>query len=124
GSTLAELAIRRESERPLSPGSYDPSVPEELSAAVLRALESDVADRYASAREFALGLRGGLAGEATAATRALGAPPTDATRVLADEPARPVTPQAPPRRPAPRPVVTPTAPPRGRSTMSRLARAL
>ena len=31
GSTLAELAIRRENERPLPPTSYDPDVPETLS---------------------------------------------------------------------------------------------
>jgi eukaryotic-like serine/threonine-protein kinase len=127
GSTLAELAIRRESERPLSPGSYDSSIPDELSSAVLRALESDVADRYASAREFSLGLRAGLAGEApeaTAATRALAGPPTDATRVLADEPARPVTPR-PPRRPPPPPVAMPAEPqPPRRSAMGRLGRAL
>jgi serine/threonine-protein kinase len=125
GSTLAELAIRRESERPLSPGSYDSSIPDELSNAVLRALESDVADRYASAREFSLGLRAGLAGEApTAATRALAGPPTDATRVLGDEPARPVTPR-PPRRPPPPPVAMPAEPqPPRRSALGRLGRAL
>ena len=42
GSTLAELAIRRENERPLAPTSYDASVPEALSTAVLTALESDL----------------------------------------------------------------------------------
>src|SRR3954469_23655872 len=41
GSTLAELAIRRENESPLPPTSYDPDVPETLSTAVLRALEGD-----------------------------------------------------------------------------------
>ena len=41
GSTLAELAIRRENERPLPPSSYDPAVPETLSTAVLRSLEGD-----------------------------------------------------------------------------------
>jgi serine/threonine protein kinase len=38
GSTLAELAIRRENESPLPPTSYDPDVPETLSRAVLRSL--------------------------------------------------------------------------------------
>ena len=42
GSSLAELAIRRESESPLPPTSYDSSVPETLSTAVLRALEGEV----------------------------------------------------------------------------------
>ena len=39
GTTLAELAIRRENERPLPPSSYDPEVPDTLSTAVLRSLE-------------------------------------------------------------------------------------
>ena len=43
GTTLAELAIRRENERPLAPSSYDPEVPETLSTAVLRSLEGDPA---------------------------------------------------------------------------------
>src|SRR6476661_7669105 len=62
GSTLAELAIRRESERPLSPSSYDPDVPDTLSKAVLRALEGDVDHRYSSARELSKALRDGIAG--------------------------------------------------------------
>ena len=62
GSTLAELAIRRENEQPLSPSSYDPNVPEELSTAVLRALEGDSANRYTTARDFSSAMRSGLAG--------------------------------------------------------------
>ncbi len=62
GSSLAELAIRRESESPLPPSSYDSSVPETLSTAVLRALEGDVADRYSSAKELSAALRAGIAG--------------------------------------------------------------
>src|SRR5881392_1486155 len=50
GSTLAELAIRRENERPLAPSSYDSAVPETLSTAVLRALEGDPERRYTTAR--------------------------------------------------------------------------
>ena len=57
GSSLAELAIRRENERPLPPTSYDPDVPETLSRAVLRSLEGDVAARYSSARELSRALR-------------------------------------------------------------------
>ena len=57
GSTLAELAIRRENERPLSPSSYDPGIPEELSTAVLRALEGDAANRYTTARDFSAAMR-------------------------------------------------------------------
>jgi serine/threonine-protein kinase len=111
GSTLAELAIRRESESPLPPTSYDPTVPETLSTAVLRALEGDVANRYASAKELSAALRAGIAGreppEATdmLPTRAMaGVPPTAATRAMSDSPdiATPVAPQpvyVPPPRP-------------------------
>ena len=62
GSTLAELSIRRENERPLSPSSYDPGIPEELSTAVLRALEGIAANRYTTARDFSAAMRSGLAG--------------------------------------------------------------
>jgi eukaryotic-like serine/threonine-protein kinase len=119
GSSLAELAIRRESERPLSPTSYNSEVPETLAAAVLGALQGDPAARYGSARELAGGLRAGLAGrdpgidsEAPTAYS-----PTDATRTLPrtdEEPVTPVVPAPaqrtpPPRRgaPPPRPVIQP-----------------
>jgi eukaryotic-like serine/threonine-protein kinase len=62
GSSLAELAVRQQNERPLPPRTYNDEVPETLSAAVLRALESDPARRYASADELAQALRDGLAG--------------------------------------------------------------
>jgi serine/threonine protein kinase len=123
GSTLAELAIRRENEQPLSPSSYDPEVPEELSTAVLRALEGDASARYGTAREFSAALRAGIAGQqppaptGEAPTRAM-AGETDATRALASEPATPVATQRPQRRPAQRPVLTP-AEPRKRSAFSR-----
>jgi eukaryotic-like serine/threonine-protein kinase len=127
GSTLAELAIRRETERPLSPTSYDPDVPEALSKAVLRSLESDPEARYGSARELARSLRDGLAGREVvptgeAPTRAL-AGTTEATRRIATEPAPP-TPR-PARRPPARP--QPSAAPaarRRRSLASRLGRTI
>ena len=98
GSTLAELAIRRENERPLPPTSYDPDVPETLSRAVLRSLEGEVSARYSTARELAQALEDGLAGREPA-------PPSDelptdmlstgattaATRRLARRPARQAT---------------------------------
>ena len=134
GSTLAELATRRESESPLSPTSYDPDVPETLSQAVLRALEGDVADRYSSARELSRALDAGLAGQAppppedelpTNMLATGGA--TSATRRMPPEPATPVSGQPVQRRrapaPAPRPVVAPASRPR-RSAGSRVARAL
>ena len=120
GSSLAELAIRRESESPLPPTSYDSSVPETLSTAVLRALEGDVAHRYSSAKELSAALRAGLAGreppvpsdEAPTRPLAVGAG-TAMTRAM-DSPdiATPVSP-APvyrePRRTAPVPAPAPVA---------------
>jgi serine/threonine-protein kinase len=110
GTTLAELAIRRENERPLPPSSYDPDVPETLSTAVLRALEGDPARRYTTARELASAMRAGLSGaepppaDSEAATRAMTDTPTDATRRLqATQPATAPTRRAPAPRPAPRP---------------------
>ena len=100
GSSLAELAIRRENERPLPPSSYDPAVPETLSTAVLRSLEGDPGLRYSTARQLAVALRSGLAGQqppvaaADAPTRALAGGATEATRRLA--PSKP--PAAPARR--------------------------
>jgi serine/threonine-protein kinase len=130
GSSLAELAIRRENERPLPPTSYNDAVPETLSAAVLRALENDPAERFGTARSLADGLRAGLAGQdpatvdSEAPTAFVGAGPTDATRTLprTDEgPATPVSPGPPPRRPpqrAPRPVAQPPSARRGASAGS------
>jgi serine/threonine protein kinase len=116
GSSLAELAIRRENERPLAPSIYDESVPQTLSDAVLKALENDVAERYSTARTLASALRMGYAGEDPthlsdeAPTRALtaGEPVTDRTRRMPptmDEPVTPAAPQPVPRR------APPTAPP-------------
>jgi serine/threonine-protein kinase len=103
GNSLAELAIRRENERPLPPSSYEPDVSEELSAAVLRALENDPADRYPNALELASALRAGLRGVAPsseAPTRAIGGAATAATRVIPPE--EPKTPVSPVPAPAPR----------------------
>ncbi len=100
GNSLAELAIRRENERPLPPSSYEPDVPPELSAAVLRALESAPEDRYADALDLAAALRAGLNGIAPASeapTRALGSS-TAATRVVPREEPRTPTAPVPARR--------------------------
>jgi len=110
GATLAELALRRESERPLPPTSYDADIPETLSTAVLRSLDGDPAGRYSTARQLAGALRAGGAGHeppppdgaATQATRMMPGETTDATRRLPAEPVTPATSQAPPPRPAPR----------------------
>ncbi len=109
GTTLAELAVRQQSERPLPPSTYNSEVPESLGAAVLRALEGDPARRYASAEELASGLHRGLQGEDVTLPDSAGATPTSvigsetATRRL-DQTARTEFRQAPSqtRRPAPR----------------------
>jgi eukaryotic-like serine/threonine-protein kinase len=129
GNSLAELAIRRENERPLPPSSYEPGVPEELSAAVLRALENEPEDRYVDALAFAAALRAGLSGIAPAAeapTRALRRDRTAATRVAEPStPTSPARPARPSRRSAPAPAPARRAPARrGRSGFSKLMRAL
>jgi serine/threonine-protein kinase len=119
GSSLAELAVRQQNERPLPPSTYNDEVPETLSAAVLRALEGDTNRRYASADELATGLRLGLEGEDVSLPPEEG---TSATRVLGDETAatrhldrtaqteyRPAP--SPTRRPQPRPAAPAPPPP-------------
>ncbi len=118
GSSLAELAVRQQNEKPLPPSTYNDEVPETLSGAVLRALEGDPNRRYTSASELETGLRLGLQGEdvtlpledGTAQTGVLGGE-TAATRHLARDTAqteyRPAQSQT--RRPAPR--VAPPPPP-------------
>jgi serine/threonine-protein kinase len=111
GATLAELALRRENERPLPPTSYDADVPETLSTAVLRSLDGDPAGRYSTPRQLAAALRAGGAGDeppppdgaVTHATRMMSGEATDATRHLPAEPVTPATRPAAPRRAAPRP---------------------
>jgi serine/threonine protein kinase len=136
GSSLAELAVRQQNERPLPPSTYNDDVPETLGAAVLRALEGDPNRRYASADELAGGLRLGLQGEdvtlpladGTAATNVLGGD-TAATRHLdrtAQTEYRPAQSQT--RRPGPRvappPPIAPSRAPAAprRSAFSRFAR--
>ena len=137
GSSLAELAVRQQNERPLPPSTYDEDVPETLGGAVLRALEGDPARRYASADELAGGLQLGLQGEdvtlpleeGTAATNVLGAE-TSATRRLDRTERTELRPASPSRRPvarAPRqaPVPVPPASPAPRAkrgAFSRFAR--
>jgi serine/threonine protein kinase len=129
GSSLAELAVRQQNERPLAPHTYNDEVPETLSGAVLRALESDPARRYASANQLAQGLRDGLAGfdvtaplEEDTPTRALREEDDDlATRRLPrTEYRRPAAP--PPRRPAP--PARARAAPRRPSAFARMMRTL
>ena len=136
GSTLAELAVRQQNERPLPPSTYNDEVPETLGAAVLRALEGDPARRYASASELAGGLQLGLQGEDVTLPLAEGDTPTrmlggeTATRRLdqtaqteyrpAPSPTRRPVPRAAP--PSPPPVQQPVQARQKRSAFSRFAR--
>jgi serine/threonine-protein kinase len=139
GSSLAELAVRQQNERPLPPSTYNDDVPETLGGAVLRALEGDPSRRYASADELASSLNLGLQGEdvtlpldeGESATRMLGGetatrhldrteqtefrPPPSQTRRPTPRAPRPAAP--PPRRPAP-----PVAARSGRGAFSRFVR--
>ncbi len=109
GASLAELAVRQQSEQPLHPSSYSEGVPEAVGDAVLVALESDPSRRFAAAGELADALRRGLTGESpsrTAQTRVLGGDaPTASTRHMprtrTQRQRRPVQPR--PRQAAPPP---------------------
>jgi serine/threonine-protein kinase len=137
GSSLAELAVRQQNEKPLPPSTYNAEVPETLGAAVLRAREGDPHRRYASADELSSGLTLGLEGEDVTLPMEEGATPTKvlggdtaATRHLdrtAQTEYRPPASQT--RRPEPRvappPVAAaPSRPPAapGRSGFSRFVR--
>jgi serine/threonine protein kinase len=100
GASLAELAVRQQSEQPLHPSSYSDDVPQSVGDAVLVALESDPTNRFVAAGELADALRRGLGGEspsATGATRVMsGDTPTAATRHMPRTQAR----RRPPRRPS------------------------
>jgi eukaryotic-like serine/threonine-protein kinase len=109
GASLAEMAVRQQSEQALHPSSYSEEVPEAVGDAVLVALESDPSRRFAAAGELADALRRGLRGESptgTAATRVLGGDDqTTPTRHLprTRTQRRPQRRPSPPRQPAPAP---------------------
>ena len=63
GSSLAELAVRQQNEKPLPPRTYNADVPETVSAAVMRALEGDKNYRFNTAAALSDGLQRGLRGE-------------------------------------------------------------
>jgi hypothetical protein len=123
--------MRRESEVPLAPTTYDPDIPETLSEAVLRALDGDPTQRYSAARELSTALRAGLAGRTPppptgeAPTGRL-ADATAPTRLLGDReaPVEPPPVAPPPPRP-PRERRARAAPaPRRRSAAGRILRML
>jgi serine/threonine-protein kinase len=140
GSTLAELAVRQQNERPLPPSTYNDEVSETLGAAVLRALDGDPSRRYARADELAAGLQSGLHGEDVTLPLTAGGTPTTvmpgeetATRRLdpttgatefrrAPSPTRRPAARAP-QRPAPPPAPPPRRPAR-RGAFSRFVRLM
>ena len=69
GASLAELAVRQQSEQPLHPSSYSDDVPQAVGDAVLVALDSDPEHRFAAAGELADALRRGLGGVSPAPDR-------------------------------------------------------
>ncbi len=110
GASLAELAVRQQSEQPLHPSSYNEDVPQAVGDAVLVALDSDPAHRFAAAGELADALKGGLRGVSpTAATRMMpGDERTAATQHLPrTEAARRAPRRAAPRQRRPVPVPPP-----------------
>jgi eukaryotic-like serine/threonine-protein kinase len=121
GASLAELAVRQQSEQPLHPSSYSEDVPSAVGDAVLVALESDPGQRFVAAGELADALRRGLTGESptgTGATRVMGDDaPTAATRHMPRTQTRRQRRTAPPRRPA-----APAPQQRQRRGMSGIAR--
>jgi serine/threonine protein kinase len=138
GSSLAELAVRQQNEKPLPPSTYNEEVPETLGGAVLRALEGDPRRRYASADELAGGLRLGMEGEDVTLPAPEGETPThvlggdtaatrhlDRTAQTEYRPAQSQTRRPEPRHAAPPPVAAPpraAAAPRKRSGFSRFVR--
>jgi serine/threonine-protein kinase len=130
GSSLTELAIRQQNERPLPPHTYNDLVPDALGGAVLTSLESDPRRRFASADELAEALRAGFQGTSVSIeiddsemTRRLAPEPvTDPTVRIPPEPQRPPTRRAreqqrvADRRPQQRPARPPRQPVRRRQT--------
>ena len=120
GASLAELAVRQQSEQPLHPSSYNAEVPQSVGDAVLVALETHPENRFAAAGELADALRDGTGVHETAATSVLAGGETSATQHLprteAAPPAKPRRRAAPRREPAPR---KPPKQPRGAGGIAR-----
>jgi serine/threonine protein kinase len=120
GSSLTELAIRQQNERPLPPHTYNEQVPPTLGGAVLRSLESDPLRRFTNAKDLAEALRAGLDG--TDVTAVIPEPATAETRQVATRrSAAPPEPIPPPRRQRPE---RRTPAPRRRSAPIRFARLI
>jgi beta-lactam-binding protein with PASTA domain len=96
GDSPVSIALKQVAELPIPPSAYNPAVPPELDAIVLRALEKDPAHRFADAEEFSEALeraRGALVavptGQSTAVFGALPAEDAAAAAGVAAPPAPP-----------------------------------
>jgi serine/threonine-protein kinase len=111
GASLAELAVRQQSEQPLHPSSYNAEVPQAVGNAVLVALETHPENRFAAAGELADALQDGTGVHETAATSVMAGGETAATqhlpRTRAEPPPRR---RSQPRREAPAPREKPKQP--------------
>ena len=93
GDSAVSVALKQVSELPVPPSAYNPAIPPELDAAILRALEKDPAARYADADEFIAALEqvrvdiGGTPGATSAyAAAAYAAEEAAADGAFPDEP--------------------------------------
>ena len=127
GSSLAELAVRQQNEKPLPPSTYNSEVPETLGGAVLRALEGDPNRRYASAEELAERAAAGARRRGRDRARGRDPDPGPRRRHRRHPPPRPRPPPRPStgrrsrqtRRPEARPAQPPVAPPPARAAAPR-----
>ncbi|MBK8295535.1 MAG: serine/threonine protein kinase [Solirubrobacterales bacterium] len=127
GSSLAELAIRQQNEKPLSPRTYNDDVPETVSASVMRALEGDKNIRFNTAGALSDGLERGLRGEDVTLQLTTTGRLSPSTSPMAETATRPMERTSrTAHRPAPPPPRYKNPPPRPtlkkRSFMSRFAR--
>jgi serine/threonine-protein kinase len=76
GASLAELAVRQQSEQPLHPSNYNEAVPQSVGDAVLVALESDPSRRFAAAESSPMP----FAGASLASPRPAPRPPASSRR--------------------------------------------
>ncbi|MCR4425312.1 MAG: Stk1 family PASTA domain-containing Ser/Thr kinase, partial [Firmicutes bacterium] len=70
GDTAVAVALKHIHERPVPPGAINPAVPKQLERAVLRALDKNPRNRWASARAFKFALlRAGTVGDGNSRLR-------------------------------------------------------
>jgi serine/threonine-protein kinase len=119
-SSLTELAARQQEGSPEPLDRLNPDVSPALARAVTAALAPDPDRRYHSAAEMRDGVRAGMAGHDTSATRALSTAATRVAPPASDAAATRVMRPAPASAPAPRPSRQPAS---SRRAQRRAARA-